>query len=92
MVDHEEKTENAERIDLLSLPLNERLRMCHEIHDALKAKVSEAKIPLSEDVLIANKNLLELEVEPEPLYEKPSINNPNPNNSLIISNLRKRLW
>ena len=81
---------NEEKIDLLSLPKNERLRMCREIREALKARVSEVKIPLSEDdVLIADKTLLDSEAEPN--NGKPNLND-MPQNSSLINNLLRRIW
>lgn len=89
MEDQEEKKENIEKIDLLSLPLNERLRMCQQIREALKAKVSEAKIIPSEHGLIADKTLPDPETEPWP--EKPTKTD-SAQNSTVMNNLLKRLW
>jgi hypothetical protein len=83
MKNHEEK------IDIMSLPLTERRRLCREIRAALKARVSEVKIPLSEDVVIADKTMLNTEVEKT--YEKPNATE-LPQNSSLINNLLKRIW
>lgn len=80
---------NEEKIDLLSLPKNERLRVCQEIRAALKARVSEAKIPLSEDVLIADKTMLDSEADSS--HDKPSPDD-LPQNSSLVHNLLKRIW
>lgn len=85
----EDQEQKIEKIDLLSLPLNERLRMCHQIRDALKVKISEAKIHVSEDVLIVDRTMLDPEIEP--LYEKHGITD-LPQNSALMNNLLKRLW
>jgi hypothetical protein len=82
MKNHEEK------IDIMSLPSTERRRLCREIRAALKARVSEAKIPLSEDVLIADKTMLDPEAEP--MHEKPCITDLHQDNALI-NNLLKRI-
>jgi hypothetical protein len=83
MKNHEEKT------DLMNLPLTERRRLCREIRAALKARVSETRIPLSEDVIIADKTMLKSEAEKT--CEKPNVTE-LPQNSSLINNLLKRIW
>jgi hypothetical protein len=82
MKNHEEK------IDIMSLPSTERRRLCREIRAALKARVSETKISLSEDIVIADKTMLNTEVEKT--YEKPNATE-LPRNSSLINNLLKRI-
>ena len=48
-----------EQIDLLDLPPDERARICREIRAALEERVSAMKIPVSDDVIVANKTMLD---------------------------------
>ena len=49
------KREN--KMDLLDLPVAERKRLCFEIRAALQERVASGKIPVSDDVIIANKSV-----------------------------------
>jgi hypothetical protein len=82
MKNHEEK------IDIMSLPPTERRRLCREIRAALKARVFETKIPLSEDVVIADKTMLNAGAEK--IYEKQNATE-LPQNSSLINNLLKKI-
>jgi len=83
MKNHEEK------IDIMNLPPTERRRLCREIRAALKARVSEMKIPVSEDVIIADEAMLKSEAGRT--YEKSNVAE-LPQTSSLINNLLKRIW
>lgn len=57
------------KMDLLDLPAAERKRFCLEIRAALRERVSIGKIPVAEDVIVADKTL----------WESPDTKLPNEN-------------
>jgi hypothetical protein len=50
-------TKSEKKVDLLDLPIAERKRLCLEIRAALRERVAAGKIPVADDVIIANKRM-----------------------------------
>ena len=81
-----------EKIDLLSLPAAERLKICKEIHAALEKRITEAKLPVSDDTIIVDKTVLndsQLELTNE--AQKPLPVEATQKAS-VLNSLLKRIW
>jgi len=79
-----------EQIDLLDLPPNKRARICRKIRAALEERVSAMKIPVSDDVIVANKTMLDsLETKPK---DKHCKNLDVSEKTSLLSALSRRVW
>jgi hypothetical protein len=72
------------QMDVLDLPPDERARICREIRAALEERVSAMKIPLSSDVIVADKKML-ASLEAKHKDEQCS-------SSSLLSVVVKRVW
>jgi len=83
----------GEKIDLLSLPAAERLRVCREIRAALRVRVAEVKVSLEDDAVVVDESVFcssELEVSKK--NEKSCDSLGSRKNASVLNSLIKRIW
>ncbi|MGQ9565394.1 MAG: hypothetical protein ACUVT5_02475 [Candidatus Bathyarchaeales archaeon] len=80
-----------EKIDLLSLPVSERLRVCREIRAVLARRVEEAKVYVDEVCIMTDKNTARSAKHSANEIEKLASVHSNKKAS-VLNSLLKRIW
>jgi len=81
-----------EKIDLLSLPVSERLRVCREIRAVLAKRVEEAKVCVDEVTIVTNKNITISSKQAVNEIEETLASAHSNQKTSVINSLLKRIW
>jgi len=81
-----------EKIDLLALPVSERLRMCKEIHAALARRAEDAKLIVNDDALVMDSSVVDDSKWALKGVKEDSVSASSGQKTSNLNSLLKRIW